>query len=155
MSTQFLASLPYTKIWEICYNPFGQQLAPCNYWKDPNHYTLYKLSNHFLPKLDNEVKHKSADLYKTNFEHIKHLKLIGGPDDDVINPWQSAQFGFYDSDLNLIPMEEQEFFLENWFGLKTLSDQGRVAKCTVAGVKHVDWISNEQVYTQCIRESLL
>ena len=139
----------------MCYNPLGQLISVCNYWKDPKHQILYKLTDHFLPELDNQVKHDSSEQYKENFEQLRGLKLIGGPDDNVVSPWQSSQFGFYDKDLDVVLMKHQEYFKENWFGLKTLSDEGRISKCTVLGVHHLKFAVNEEVYEKCIKDSLL
>lgn len=35
------------------------------------------------------VHHHTAIDYKSNFETLENLVLIGGPDDGVITPWQS------------------------------------------------------------------
>jgi len=47
--------------------------------------------------------------FTANFERLSQLVLIGGPDDGVITPWQSSQFGFYDQNLNVVPMQQQVF----------------------------------------------
>ncbi|TMS10938.1 Lysosomal thioesterase PPT2 [Larimichthys crocea] len=65
--------------------------------------------------------------WRQNFLRIKKLVLIGGPDDDVITPWQSSHFGFYDSNENIVEMKNQEFYRNDTFGLKTLDARGDVS----------------------------
>ena len=45
--------------------------------------------------------------YKRNFLRVKQVVAIGGPDDGVITPWQSSQFGFYDKNETVLPYTEQ------------------------------------------------
>ena len=46
---------------------------------------------------------------------------IGGPDDGIIEPWQSAHFcNFADNqDVNVAPVEYFDFYKKDTFGLKT------------------------------------
>ena len=51
--------------------------------------------------------------YKENFLRLKNCVFIGGPSDDVIAPWQSALFGFWNSDQSKISKDEL-FWM--WYG---------------------------------------
>ncbi|XP_036071637.1 lysosomal thioesterase PPT2-A-like [Oryzias melastigma] len=105
------------------------------------------------PQSKNTVKIFFAE-WKKNFLRIKKLVLIGGPGDDVITPWQSSHFGFYNSNEAIIEMKKQNFYRKNTFGLKTLDTRGDLIVCTQSGVKHMEWHSNQSVFEKCIQKWL-
>ncbi|KAE8289153.1 Lysosomal thioesterase PPT2-A [Larimichthys crocea] len=142
------------KVYHICYNKLGQKISICDYWNDPHQQTRYLQSNNFLPVLNGVKPHTNIKAWRQNFLRIKKLVLIGGPDDDVITPWQSSHFGFYDSNENIVEMKNQEFYRNDTFGLKTLDARGDVSVCVQPGVKHVMWHSNFTVFTNCIEKWL-
>lgn len=43
----------------------------------------------FVKEKKNVFLHFTSSAWRQNFLRIKKLVLIGGPDDDVITPWQS------------------------------------------------------------------
>ncbi len=47
-----------------------------------------------------------------------------------------------------------QVFLMDIFGLKTLYARGDLVLCSMAGVAHVSWHSNETVYKTCIEKWL-
>lgn len=51
--------------------------------------------------------------YRNNFLRLQKLVLIGGPDDGVITPWQSAHVGAYNTNETVLPFEKQPVSL--WF----------------------------------------
>ncbi|KAK0155537.1 Lysosomal thioesterase PPT2 [Merluccius polli] len=116
----------------------------------PHHRERYIVSSSFLALINAERPHASAPGWKENFLRIRKLVLIGGPDDDVITPWQSSHFGFYDGQENIIDMRKQDYYKEDGFGLKTLDSRGGVVLCQRSGVKHTAWHSNYSVFTGCI-----
>ncbi|KAK9514217.1 hypothetical protein VZT92_027698 [Zoarces viviparus] len=154
--TDYLWIFPSLKkeMFRICYNAMGHNLSICDYWNDPHHRSCYLRNNNFLPILNGERPHIDMKAWRENFLRIKKLVLIGGPDDGVITPWQSSQFGFYDSNENIVEMRKQEFYKSDTFGLKALEDRGDVAVCVHSGVKHVQWHSNHTVFTSCIEKWL-
>jgi len=111
---------------------------------DPMHVDSYRRTSKFLAYLNNETS--SADhvadsfLWKNNFLRVKKLVLIGGPQDGTINPWQSAHFGYWrDCDKSLdviVPMREQNIYLQDSFGLRTMDSQGRIVITTVPNTNH-------------------
>jgi hypothetical protein len=111
---------------------------------DPMHEDSYRRSSKFLAYLNNQTSNADhvADSiqWKNNFLRVKKLVLIGGPDDGTINPWQSAHFGYWrqcDKGLDVIvPMREQNVYLEDSFGLKTLDGQSRIVITTVPNTNH-------------------
>lgn len=88
--------------------------------------------------------------YKRNFLKLRRLVLIGGPDDDVVTPWQSSQFGFYDENENVVEMKKQKFFQDDSFGLRTLYKENRVVIYTFPGVVHRKWYANRTVFNSAI-----
>ena len=77
---------------------------------------------------------------KTFYASIKNVVLIGGPDDGVITPWQSSQFGVYDdNEKTVLPMEKQKWYQNDAFGLKTLNKEGRLHVHTVPNITHTHW----------------
>uniref|UniRef100_A0A8B9H9R6 palmitoyl-CoA hydrolase n=1 Tax=Astyanax mexicanus TaxID=7994 RepID=A0A8B9H9R6_ASTMX len=143
-----------SNLYLICYTAVGQRVSICNYWNDPHHRDLYLNSSDYLALLNNERPNPNCTEWKENFLRIKKLVLIGGPDDGVITPWQSSQFGFYDDNETVVEMKNQDVFLRDSFGLKTLYSRGDLVMCSVPGVEHVYWHSNETVYKTCIEKWL-
>jgi len=122
------------ELYKILYQSFVmKKFSVAEYWKDPFHLDMYlqvtwnlwggggELSltrfylsyfevNDYLVALNNENGTKYVNpTFTANFERLSQLVLIGGPDDGVITPWQSSQFGFYDQNLNVVPMQQQVF----------------------------------------------
>uniref|UniRef100_H2MML5 palmitoyl-CoA hydrolase n=1 Tax=Oryzias latipes TaxID=8090 RepID=H2MML5_ORYLA len=123
-------------VYFLCYNKFMQKrISLCNFWNDPHQQVKYLKHNNFLPLLNGRKPHK----WRKNFLRIKKLVLIGGPDDDVIIPWQSRN-------KKTIP-----FYREDTFGLRTLDARSDIIMCSCSGVKHSEWDSNQQVFKRCIK----
>ncbi|XP_051526800.1 lysosomal thioesterase PPT2-A-like isoform X6 [Myxocyprinus asiaticus] len=148
-----------SNLYHVCYTSVGQRISICNYWNDPHHRDMYINSSDYMALLNSERANPNTTVWKENFLRIKKLVLIGGPDDGVITPWQSSfflfsQFGFYDDNETVVELKNQKVFLMDSFGLKTLYARGDLALCSVAGVTHILWHSNETVYKNCIEKWL-
>lgn len=144
-----------SNLYHLCYTAIGQRISICNYWNDPHHRDMYVNSSDYLALLNSERLNPNSTEWKKNFLKIEKLVLIGGPDDGVITPWQSSQFGFYDDNETVIEMQQQDFYLTDVFGLKTLAARGDLILCSVAGVAHVWWHSNETVFHTCMEKWLV
>ncbi|KAL5254494.1 hypothetical protein ACHWQZ_G014066 [Mnemiopsis leidyi] len=133
------------------YNPGVQQkFAPSNYYRNPDTNTFY-LQTEFFPKLNNEVGGKKAkQRQKINFERLRKLVLIGGPDDGTVIPWQSEIFGFRTADKKIVPMEETQFYKDDLFGLKTLNKKGAITTCIKGGLRHNDFPNSSDVLNDCV-----
>ncbi|XP_018596180.1 lysosomal thioesterase PPT2-A-like [Scleropages formosus] len=143
-----------SKLYIVCYNTVGQELSICNYWNDPHHRDQYLKNSKYLALLNSERPHLNTSVWKANFLRINKLVLIGGPDDGVITPWQSSHFGFYNEKENTVEMEEEDLYVKDLFGLKTLNTRGDLVICAFNGVHHTEWHSNETVYRGCIEKWL-
>ncbi|KAK3531220.1 hypothetical protein QTP70_015244 [Hemibagrus guttatus] len=141
-------------VYQLCYNFLGQKISICNFWNDPHHRERYLKSNKYLALLNGEIKHSHLKEWREHFLGIKKLVLIGGPDDGVITPWQSSHFGFYNSNETVVEMKEQDWYLSDVFGLKTLDARGALVHCVFSDVEHVLWHSNWTVYEDCIEKWL-
>ncbi|KAJ3597210.1 hypothetical protein NHX12_000739 [Muraenolepis orangiensis] len=142
-------------VFHVCYNRFGRKVSVCDYWNDPHHRERYVASSRFLALINAERDHALVQGWKENFLRIRKLVLIGGPDDDVITPWQSSHFGFYDGQEKIVEMRKQNYYMEDGFGLKTLDGRGGVELCQCSGVRHTSWHSNYSVFTSCIEPWLI
>ncbi|KAL5470902.1 hypothetical protein EMCRGX_G028956 [Ephydatia muelleri] len=149
--TQYLKYLfpNYTKehLYLVFYTDVGQDFSVGGYWNDPYHQDLYNRYGKFLPVLNNG----SNQVFKSNFLKLQRLVLVGGPDDGVITPWQSSQFGFYNvNSENVSPMSSQDYYLQDSFGLRTLDTSGRITLYTVPGIQHLEWARNQDVFNNYI-----
>ncbi|KAM9415032.1 lysosomal thioesterase PPT2-A-like isoform 2-T2 [Salvelinus alpinus] len=148
---QFMKS----NLFHFCYTGVGQRISICNYWKDPHHTDMYVNGSDYLALLNSERPNPNSTVWKKNFLRIKKLVLIGGPDDGVITPWQSSQFGFYNDNETVVEIKDQDLYLRDVFGLKTLNARGDLFLCSMAGVEHVKWHSNDTVFNTCIEKWLV
>lgn len=76
---------------------------------------------------------------------LDKLVLIGGPDDDVITPWESSQFGYYNQNLTVLEMRDRSVYQDDTIGLRSLDKQGKLVLHTVPGMKHFMWHTNQTV----------
>ncbi|XP_064650388.1 lysosomal thioesterase PPT2-A-like isoform X2 [Lineus longissimus] len=141
-------------IYKFFYTEAGQEVSIGNYWNDPHHQDLYKKYSVFLAVLNNQTHNPQSHEYKKNFLRLKKMVLIGGPDDGVITPWQSSQFGFYDQNESVLPYKKTEWYLKDSFGLQTLEKRDAIQTYSISGVKHVMWHKNQTVFNCCIEKWL-
>uniref|UniRef100_A0A3P9M0D2 palmitoyl-CoA hydrolase n=1 Tax=Oryzias latipes TaxID=8090 RepID=A0A3P9M0D2_ORYLA len=129
----------------LCYNKFMQKrISLCNFWNDPHQQVKYLKHNNFLPLLNGRKPHSKMAGIGFSCLLLK-LVLIGGPDDDVIIPWQSSSHSIK------FPMFLPQFYREDTFGLRTLDARSDIIMCSCSGVKHSEWDSNQQVFKRCIK----
>ncbi|XP_013420257.1 lysosomal thioesterase PPT2-like isoform X2 [Lingula anatina] len=148
MVKPFVPNISSKYIYRVFYTPRGQNVSIANYWYDPYHLDLFKQPSLkvFLAQLNNQAPNPQGNAFKNNFLKIKNLIMIGGPDDGVITPWQSSHFGSFDEKGKIKEMEEQEYFVKDSFGLKTLANRGALQKYIIPGVKHTHWPHNQNVF---------
>lgn len=131
--------------YELFYSRVGQHTSVGNYWRDPYHQTLYDSYSVYLPYINNHIQSAKSEDFKKNMLRLKRLVLIGGPDDQVITPWQSSQFGYYDANETVVEMRGQDIYLSDKIGLKTLDKTKRLHVVTVPGVNHFNWHMNVSI----------
>lgn len=118
------------------YSAYVQEhLAPAGYVKIPTDLAKYLKGCKFLPKLNNEhVDHRNST-YKERFASLQNLVLIMFEQDTVLEPKETSWFGYYpDGTLDtILPAQETELYIEDWIGLKTLDEAGKVKFINVSG----------------------
>ncbi|RVE50312.1 hypothetical protein evm_004978 [Chilo suppressalis] len=137
-------------VYELFYSRVGQHTSVGNYWNDPYHQTLYETYSVYLPYINNHIRSAKSDDFKNNLLRLKRLVLIGGPDDDVITPWQSSQFGYYNGSESVIEMRAQDIYKEDRIGLRALDSSNRLHVLTVPGVNHFSWHMNVTIVDDCL-----
>ena len=91
--------------------------------------------------------------FRDNFLRLKKVVFTGSPQDEVIEPYESALFGFYNvssTTLQMVPMKDQPIYQTDVFGLKTMEQDGRLHMFDVPGVFHVDWLKKEELFKQYV-----
>ncbi|KAF6989707.1 hypothetical protein CFC21_007008 [Triticum aestivum] len=98
-------------------------------------YSNYVQGCKFLPKLNNEIPSERNITYKERFSSLENLVLIMFEDDAVLIPRETAWFGYYpDGAFNpVLSPQETKLYTEDWIGLRTLDEAGRVKFVSVPG----------------------
>ncbi|KAK6117458.1 hypothetical protein DH2020_048785 [Rehmannia glutinosa] len=110
-------------------------LAPSGYLKLPNNMAGYLNKCRFLPKLNNELPEERNATYKERFTSLQNLVLIMFEHDTVLIPKETSWFGYYpDGAFNpVLTPQQTDLYTEDWIGLKTLDDAGRLKYISVPG----------------------
>ncbi|XWS32425.1 hypothetical protein CRYUN_Cryun23aG0158300 [Craigia yunnanensis] len=120
---------------EIYSNYVQEHLAPSGYLKIPTDMTGYLEGCRFLPKLNNEISGTRNSTYKERFASLQNLVLIMFEDDTVLIPKETSWFGYFpDGSFDpILPAQETKLYKEDWIGLKTLDEAGKVKFINVSG----------------------
>lgn len=121
------------------YSDFVQnRLAPSGYLKIPTDIPAYMEGCRFLPKLNNEKPNERNTACKERLTSLQNLVLIMFDHDTVLIPRETSWFGYYpDGTFNpILPPQQTALYREDWIGLRTLDESGRVKYVSVAG-KHL------------------
>ncbi|KAA3462110.1 palmitoyl-protein thioesterase 1 [Gossypium australe] len=89
----------------------------------------------FLPKLNNEINGMRNSTYKERLASLQNLVLIMFEDDTVLIPKETAWFGYFPDGAfePVLPVQETKLYKEDWIGLKTLDEAGKVKFVNVSG----------------------
>jgi palmitoyl-protein thioesterase len=138
--------------YKLLYTKNGQRISLANYWNDPHHQDLYQKWSAYLAVISNQssTSHTFTPAFRENLLRVKNLILVGGPDDGVVTPWQSSQFGAFNENEEVVEYRQQQLYTEDWFGLKTLDARGSLQLYTFAGVHHKSWHKNVTVFEKAI-----
>jgi len=106
------------------------ELKRLEYWKNPFKYQEYLDNNDFLIYLNNAKSHEEYNNYKNNLQSLNNFIIIWSSIDNVITPFESSKFEFYDvkniDPLNIIDLDQSEIYNEDRIGLKYLNDNKRL-----------------------------
>lgn len=102
-------------------------LVQAEYWHDPLQENLYRDKSVFLSDINNE-KLPRNESYKQNLSKLKNLVLVTFLNDTIVQPKESGWFQFYEpgQSQKVTPLKESAIYKEDWIGLKTLDEQGRL-----------------------------
>ncbi|XP_058211928.1 uncharacterized protein LOC131324110 isoform X2 [Rhododendron vialii] len=142
-----IASLPFCGSGVLCilvdylvklavYDSYVQEhLAPANYLKVPTDIDGYMKGCKFLPELNNEHVNHTNTTYKERFASLENLVLIMFEQDKVLVPKETSLFGYYPDGTwsTVLPAQETKLYTEDWIGLKTLDEAGKVKFINVSG----------------------
>ncbi|XP_066581400.1 lysosomal thioesterase PPT2 homolog isoform X2 [Prorops nasuta] len=138
----FFPNLTCKTAYELFYSTLGQHTSVGNYWNDPHHQDLYYKYSKFLPYINKERNLRNGTILKSGLTKLNRMVLIGGPDDGVITPWESSQFGYYDTNETVVEMRNRDIYINDQIGLQALDKLGRLKLITVPGVQHFGWHQN-------------
>ena len=106
------------------------RIAPAAYFRYKYDQEYYMEHNTFLKMLNNENEEKEEEI-KRRFSSLEKVKLIKSKDDSVIVPRESSWFMFYDFEgKEIVPLEESQFYKEDFIGLRKLIEEGKVTFTT-------------------------
>ena len=106
------------------------RIAPAAYFRYKFDQEYYMEHNTFLKMLNNENEVKDEEI-KRRFSSLEKVKLIKSKDDSVIVPRESSWFMFYDFEgKEIVPLEESQFYKEDFIGLRKLIEEGKVTFTT-------------------------
>ncbi|KAI9353097.1 Alpha/Beta hydrolase protein [Pilaira anomala] len=113
----------------------------------------YLEKNQFLPYLNNEIEQDRNTTYKENMKSLDKLILIRFSQDVMIKPGFTAWFWIDNGHKELVPLHNQTLYQDDWLGLKTLDDQGRLEFLVCPG-EHMQ-ISDEFLDLKVIQPYLI
>ncbi|KAF5206713.1 palmitoyl-protein thioesterase 1-like [Thalictrum thalictroides] len=120
---------------EIYSNYIQAHLAPSGYLKIPTDIPAYLSGCKFLPKLNNEIPDERNATYKERFTSLQNLVLIMFEHDTVLIPKETSWFGYYPDGAfePVLPPQQTKLYVEDWIGLRTLDEAGKVKYISVPG----------------------
>eukprot|EP01132_Coremiostelium_polycephalum_P001954 gene1954-2391_t len=149
------SNFTYKELTNLFYTETMQKtFSLANWWSDPISYGTYLEDNVFLPVL-NQLLDSTIPDYKENFLAMQGtFNAFGSPDDGTVVPYISSLFGYFDSNLNYLPMTSMSIYQNDTFGLKTLDEQKRLNLYSIPGVAHADWLTRQDIFMKFILDLL-
>ncbi|CAL0304623.1 unnamed protein product [Lupinus luteus] len=110
-------------------------VAPSGYVKIPTDIAGYISGCKFLPKLNNEIISERNSTYRKRFSSLQNLVLIMFENDTIIIPKETAWFGYYPDGAfhPVLTPQQTKLYIEDWIGLRTLDEAGKVKFISVSG----------------------
>lgn len=97
-------------------------LSFAGYWRDPTKLVRYELFSSFLPEANGEKPLKRNKYLQA----LTNFAMVFSPNDEIIKPPTSGIFETFVADLTVLPLENNPIYTEDWIGLKTLNETGRL-----------------------------
>ncbi|KAI9480433.1 MAG: palmitoyl-protein thioesterase 1-like protein [Benjaminiella poitrasii] len=128
------------------------RVIQAQYYRNPEDQEKYLEKNRFLPILNNEKEEKNKG-YKENLTSLDRFVMIRFSEDVMIKPSQTAWFWIKVENDQLLPLQNQTLYEEDWLGLKYLNDNGRLEFLVCPG-QHMQ-ISDNYLDEKVIRPYLI
>ena len=101
-------------------------MIQAQYWHDPLAEQEYRANSLFLADINNEGPEKNES-YKENLAALDNLVLVQFTEDSIVDPKQSEAFGWFSPEnMVMVPVQNTTLYTEDWIGLKTLDQQGKL-----------------------------
>ncbi|KAJ5965766.1 hypothetical protein N7481_012480 [Penicillium waksmanii] len=108
-------------------------LVPAQYFRDPESLEEYLEHSNFLADINNERELKNVD-YKKRLGSLNRFAMYMFDEDTVAVPKESAIFAEVNITSGTVtPLQERALYKEDWLGLKSLDDEGRLDFKSVPG----------------------
>ncbi|CDH55453.1 palmitoyl-protein thioesterase 1 [Lichtheimia corymbifera JMRC:FSU:9682] len=125
------------------------RVVQAQYYKDPRNLQGYLDHNVFLPDINNELGVKN-ETYRDNLSQLEYFIMVRFADDSMVKPSETAWFWTYDENEDLVPLDKQDMFREDWLGLQRL---GARLRFLVSPGQHME-ISDDFLETEIIHPYL-
>jgi len=109
-------------------------LVQAQYWHDPLDRDTYVEKSQFIAEINNERPEKNLT-YAENLAKLENFVMIKHNQDAMVEPKESEHFEFYapGQAAEILPLKESPIYTEDWIGLKSLDETGRLHFLSVDG----------------------
>ena len=126
----------------ICQN----NVVVAQYFRDPEHEDKFLADKIYLAQLNNLVD--AVPAYKDRLSSLSALALFRFTNDTIVTPGQSAHFAYTAAGSGIIPLAEQRLYTEDFLGLRTLNETGRLLMGDIQGAHmqfSLQWFSEHVI----------
>lgn len=153
-----LLNVTYENLYLLVDSPGIRDISLANMWHDPVHEAAFLTRNQFLPKYNGLIDDELGNARrKANFLRLQKAVFLVGDGQDEIEPRCSGIFGYLrqGSRTDVASMREQELYVNDTFGLRSLNEVGRLFTAVAPGVQHEDWIQSRAVFEEFVLPHLV
>eukprot|EP01119_Soliformovum_irregulare_P016940 TRINITY_DN4980_c0_g1_i1.p1 TRINITY_DN4980_c0_g1~~TRINITY_DN4980_c0_g1_i1.p1 ORF type:complete len:319 (+),score=42.96 TRINITY_DN4980_c0_g1_i1:122-958(+) len=117
-----------------------ESIIQAQYFKDPMEIPNYLASSIYIADINNEKQVKN-ETYKQNLITLNQFVMFKFEDDTVVVPKESEWFEFFEegSTSIIVPLEKSVLYQEDWIGLRTLNEAGKLKFLTVPNAEHMQF----------------
>ncbi len=152
----WIKNISREELYKVFYTPpLQEHCSIANFWRDPYHYPQYLNIQNYIGKINGEVNCAYTSQMAKNFNRLQKAIFYGGSDDEIIEPALSSVFNFWKPTTQpntyiMLSMKEQDVYLKDTFGLRTMDQRNAVVTMVLANTLHMDWISKEDIFVKYI-----
>jgi len=121
-------------------------VAPAGYFKDMQKYAAYLADASFLPDLNNERTDNQSQWYFDQMVQLDAFMLVMFENDTVLDPPTTAWFSYFAENGTVVPMEQQQIYIDDWIGLKTLNEADKLTFIALPG-NHLQFTEADVIHT--------